>query len=78
MGECGEVQGMSDDLPACIWSGSFNICGVEMRCHVLSDGQRIIEAESMERFLAAMDGSAPPTIDLDQMRAFQRWRMGAK
>ena len=36
------------NLPTVIWSGSFRVLGVDVRCHVLDDGRRIIDAESME------------------------------
>lgn len=67
------------DTPVSIRQGAFRIFGVEVLCHVLSDGQRIIEAESMERLLAAM---ADPgnTYDRDEaereIEAFARWQRG--
>jgi hypothetical protein len=64
-----------DELPQPVWSGAFNVIGVEVRCHVLSDGRRIIEADSVEQLLAAM---ADPEVDNDDagLEAFARWRAG--
>ena len=49
----------SENLPAPIWSGSFTVYGVEVKCHVLDDGQRIIEAESVDALFVEMAGDAP-------------------
>lgn len=47
-----------DALPIPVWSGSFTVFGVEIKCHVLDSGERIIEEESMAAlFVAAADGS---------------------
>lgn len=50
---------MVSEVAVSVWQGSFTILGVELRCHVLSDGQRIVEAESMVALLAAMAEPAP-------------------
>lgn len=39
---------MSEDIPRAIWSGSFQIGGVEVHCHVLENGQRVIDADSLK------------------------------
>lgn len=62
-------------LPHAVWSGSFHIFGVEVRCHNLSDGQRIIEAESVNRLMEAM-GAEGTVIDQAELEAFARWRQG--
>ena len=48
----------SENLPAPIWSGSFTIFGIEIKCHVLDNGQRIIEEGSMEALFEAMAADA--------------------
>lgn len=61
-------------LPTAIWSGTFTVWGIELRCHVLDTGQRIVEAEDMERFIHAMEDG-----DLDtrgDMAEFVRWQRG--
>lgn len=45
-----------EDLPYSVAKEVLPIMGVELVVHVLSDGQRIIEADSMAAFLAAMEG----------------------
>lgn len=65
-------------LPQSVWSGSFYIFGVEVKCHTLSDGQRIIEADSFHALMQAM-GASEPTIDdynADAMQGFAQWRAG--
>jgi hypothetical protein len=37
-------------LPHVTHSGDLNVCGVVFRCHQLSDGRRVIDKESLERF----------------------------
>jgi hypothetical protein len=65
----------SEKTPYSIWSGSFNILGVEVKCHTLSDGQRIIEEASFNSLLNALaDNDDMNKIDPDAMQAFARWR----
>lgn len=67
---------MTDDIPKAVWSGSFHLLGVEVKCHVLDNGQRIIEGDSMMELLNAM---ADPTIDREEtpdVTQFERWRRG--
>jgi len=59
-------------LPKPRWSGSFDLFGVTVRCHVLEDGRRIIEAESMAALLAAMESGAEP----GDIQGFARWQRG--
>ena len=61
-------------LPHAVWSGSFHLFGVDVKCHTLSNGQRIIEADSMHRLLEAM-GAGGPVIDAD-MQEFAKWQRG--
>jgi hypothetical protein len=50
-----------DDIPVAVWSGSFRLFGVDVRCHRLNDGTNIIEEDSMCRLLEAMaNGSLDP------------------
>jgi hypothetical protein len=62
-----------------IWQGTFNVLGVDVVCHVLNDGRRIIEAESMAKMFAAMaeTGADPTTPDFEQQATgFAKWLMG--
>lgn len=60
-------------LPHAVWSGSFHIFGVEVKCHTLSDGQRIIEADSMHKLLEAMGDGPVVQHDLEE---FAKWQRG--
>ena len=65
-------------IPAAVWSGTFTVFGVELKCHVLETGERIIEAESLNRFLAAFgDGTIDPNRDDPDEERFYRWMQGA-
>ena len=65
------------EVPTAIWTGTFNIFGVDITCHTLDNGMRIIEEDSMVRLLDAMCGPVPEDSAND-VRAFQAWRLGAK
>lgn len=58
-------------VPTAIWSGTFRLFGVDVRCHTLDDGQRIIEAHSMAELLTAMAGGADAG---DGIGDFFRWQ----
>ena len=58
-----------------VWQGSFNILGVDLKCHVLNNGQRIIEASSLEALLEAM-GDPNSVYSEKDMTAFAKWRLG--
>jgi hypothetical protein len=66
---------MSEALPTAVWSGTFRIWDIDLKCHVLSNGQRIIEKESFEAFMAALADGVPVADDTDLM-AFFRWQRG--
>jgi len=63
-----------DDLPFAVWSGEFRVGGVTLKCHVLSDGTRVIERESVAEFFNMLAGEEP--IDPREMEAFARWQRG--
>jgi hypothetical protein len=64
-------------IPVSVWSGTFKIMGVEIRCHVLDNGQRIIEEESLQDFISALaDGNMSP-IDIAELHQFVLWHKGA-
>jgi hypothetical protein len=66
---------MSEELPTAVWSGTFRIWDIDLKCHVLSSGQRIIEKESFEAFMDALADGVPVADDADLM-AFFRWQRG--
>lgn len=59
-----------------IWQGTFQLFGVDIRCHVLSDGQRIIEAESMRELLVAMSKEGNGGDVTESLGTFMEWLKG--
>lgn len=68
----------SEKLPTAVWSGTFKIFGVTIRCYVLDNGQRIVDASDLHTLLHAMGHYrlANEANDNEQMAAFNRWRLG--
>ena len=70
------------DAPHSVWQGSFSLYGVEIKCHTLEDGQRIIEAGCLERLLDVLAAykavSVPPSGAATEsaMSDFVRWLNG--
>ena len=66
-------------LPTVTHSAVFTLFGVAVHCHVLSDGQRIIEADDFARLLAAMGEVDAPLDqdDQDELERFKRWHYRA-
>lgn len=62
------------DLPTAVHTGEFQLGGVTMRVHVLDDGRRVIDAESVHAFLDALENG--PTITPEQADAFARFIRG--
>jgi hypothetical protein len=60
-------------VPTAVWSGTFRVFGIDLKCHVLDTGQRIIDAESFQQFMDALADGQPVTDDEDLM-AFLRWQ----
>jgi hypothetical protein len=67
---------MSEEPPVSVWSGTFRIWGIDLKCHVLSNGQRIIEQRSFIQFMESLANGAP-IADEDDFEAFARWQRGA-
>ena len=59
--------------PHSVWQGSFHLFGVELQCHVLSDGQRIIEEDSMVDLLEAMKAPVDGHSDAVKLAGFCKW-----
>lgn len=67
------------NIPQSIWEGSFHLLGVEIKCHTLSNGERIIEAESIEKLISALFKQEPEIQEgLDDSEAFGRWKEGMR
>lgn len=62
------------DIPMSVRHATHNFCGVVVRCHVLDDGRRVVDEESMMAVIAALDAGMRPTqADYDK---FMQWQRG--
>jgi hypothetical protein len=66
----------SSDLPVSLRQGSFTLFGVEVSCHVLDDGQRVIDAESMGKLLVALANPDTPSASAEDLRCFVEFVSG--
>ena len=66
---------MNDQLPKSIWTGTFHVFGVDVVCHVLDDGSRVVETESVERLLSASDN---PVLFDNSESDFAAWLSGSR
>jgi hypothetical protein len=64
---------MTEELSA-VCTGVFHIFGIDVHCHVLNNGQRMIEAESLTRLTEAME--SPEERELGEIEQFHRWQEG--
>lgn len=64
----------AEEIPTTTWSGTFTVFGVELKCHVLSNGQRVVEADSMHALMDRMEASGGAQDD--RMEEFAKWQMG--
>ena len=60
--------------PVSVWQGELSMSGVSLHVHVLSDGQRIIEAADMAALMKAWESGA--AVDEAEAAAFARWQRG--
>ena len=60
------------DTPKSVWSGTFNVFGVELKCHVLDNGQRVIEKDSVAAFMNGLADMVDPADD-PNIEDFMRW-----
>lgn len=67
---------MADHLPKAVWEGEFKIFGVTLRCYVLDNGKRIINAEDVATLFDTM-GSGTPLTDVNVLDDFAKWIKGA-
>jgi hypothetical protein len=65
------------DLPVAVWTGEFTLFGVTLRCHVLDDGRRIIDADDIAELLLGSP-TDPDIWDLREMQELLAWCRGAE
>jgi len=55
-----------------VWSGTLEVAGVDLQCHVLDDGRQIVETGNMQDLFEAWANGEKPADqhELDQMMAW--------
>ena len=53
---------MTNKVPKSVSSKVFTIYGIQIQCHLLDDGRRVIASDSLSKLLVAMANDIP---DLD-------------
>ena len=64
-----------EELPMAKWQGTFTLGGVEIKCYVLEDGQRLIDVDDLNAFFAAPLPDDQAAL-AEEMLAFVRWQRG--
>jgi hypothetical protein len=64
------------NIPKSIAQGVFNLGGMKLRTHVLDNGQRVIDANDMEKFFELMMNGEVAITEADAME-FARFMHGA-
>ena len=65
----------TETLPRAVWAGTFKFFGIDLRCYVLEDGRRIIDAGDMSKMYDA-DMAGVDEGDDSQREAFVAWLKG--
>ena len=66
-----------DKTPESIWQGEFRLSSdLTMKCHVLSDGTRMIEEQSVIAFLKWLENGESIDADMDEFKNFVKWQAG--
>jgi hypothetical protein len=66
-----------DRIPKVVSEVTFAISGVEIKCFVLDDGQRVIDRDSMNRFFLALQSDDPITgFDSKELAKMAVWIKG--
>lgn len=63
-------------IPHAIAEAAFTILGVRVRCYVLDDGSRILNAEDVGELFATMASDGRPSLDDDELQRFVAWQSG--
>lgn len=60
---------MSEDLPTVTHTSEFDLFGVKVRCHVLSDGRRVFDKDDFHALLDALFNSETPMTEEEAAQA---------
>jgi protein associated with RNAse G/E len=79
---CGELhreEKMEKELPKAIAESQFTLFGINLKCYVLDNGARIIDAKDMESLFEAMQ-YANALDDVvttnEELEKFAKWQLG--
>ena len=61
-------------IPVAVWSGSFRIFGKDLKCHVLDNGQRVIDEDSLIELFGTDASEA--SLDEGELLDFLKWQRG--
>jgi hypothetical protein len=70
---------MEKELPKAIAESQFTLFGVTLKCYVLDNGERIIDAKDMENLFEAMQyaNALDDVVAVnEELEKFARWRIG--
>ena len=67
---------MTEQLPRVVWEGTFTIFGAPIKCYVLDDGRRIIDADGLRESMERHDAGA--AIDERKNDEFLKWLKGGQ
>lgn len=65
----------NETIPSVIASSTIKIFDVELKCHILDNGARVIEQESMEKLFETMEKGNIETTEEEAMN-FAKWLRG--
>ncbi len=63
-----EAKPVSDDIPKVVLSGMINILGVDLICHVLDNGRRLFEAESIDKLFETLEKTSSVISEEDALK----------
>lgn len=69
---------MGNPIPKSVSSGIIDIFGVNLEFHILDDGSRVIEAESMAKFFEAMENPNSPDLTTEDALKMAKFIRGVK
>lgn len=68
--------GPHDRTPVAVAEATFRLFGVDLRCYVLDNGQRIINADDVAKLFAVRDADA--AADSGDLADFAAWQKGER
>ena len=64
-------------IPTAVWSGELRVGDLVLRCHVLDNGQRMIDVDSLAAFLNWLEAPTTTPADAERVAAeYAVWMRG--